>query len=164
VDKDKQRLVRIALTLILLQFFIGLGIIAFVGYKYKDLPYIIAQINKQPGPAGKDGLDGKDGQITTLVTTQPGVPGANGKNGKDGKDGQSVTPEQIAQAVSVYLQSNPPGPGPKGEPGQDGTNGSSGTNGREIELRKKPNTLNEYQYRYKGDIGWQDISDGDEIE
>lgn len=64
--------------------------------KINDL--IIKELAKWPKPKdGKNGNDGKDG-----------LDGKDGKSGKNGNNGHDVTPEEIAAAVTAYLQQHPP--------------------------------------------------------
>lgn len=57
------------------------------------------------GKDGRDGQDGKDGRDG--LDGQPGERGLDGKdgaNGIDGKDGESVTVEQVLEAVSPVME------------------------------------------------------------
>lgn len=102
--------------------------------KHPDSPSITV-IRGTPGPMGpigKTGLQGEKGD--------DGI-------GIQGPAGLSPTDEQIARAVSDYLANNPPAAGADGQPGQDGING------RDIELRTNPVTLN-IEWRYVGNDLW----------
>jgi len=95
------------------------------------------------------------------------------ENGKDGQDGQSVTPEQVDEAVSKFLLSNPPevkdehiadhvakfldtNPPKPGKDGQDGKDGERGLDALQIEILTKIDTEKRYPRgtyaRYKGGI------------
>lgn len=71
----------------------------------------------EPGQPGRDGIDGKDGAA--------GRDGVDGAPGLAGKDADPITAEQIADAVSRYLESNPPAAGKDGSDGRDGKDGVS---------------------------------------
>lgn len=88
-----------------------------------------------------NGTNGKNGS--------PGINGQSGVDGTNGADGQNVTPDEIAQAVSSYLQANPP---------EQGIQGPAGVSGRTVLLRLDPlSNLEECQYL--GDLIWQPISE-----
>ena len=95
------------------------------------------------------------------------------ENGKDGQDGQSVTLEQVDEAVSKFLLSNPPevkdehiadhvakfldtNPPKPGKDGQDGKDGERGLDALQIEILTKIDTEKRYPRgtyaRYKGGI------------
>lgn len=73
---------------------------------------------KCQGPAGKSGVSGSPGSI--------GASGASGSNGTNGSDGASVTPDQVAQAVTNYCAAQSGGTC-KGEPGTNGKDGAPGS-------------------------------------
>lgn len=96
--------------------------------KYSSIPGV-SGLNGQPGSVGKNGLDGT--------------------NGFNGQNGLNITPDQIADAVSAYLQANPPSPGAQG---------ATGATGRAIFERNNPMSgLLECQY--VGDLVWQPIAE-----
>lgn len=96
----------------------------------------------------KNGVDGQ-----SIVGPQ-GLSGTNGLNGVDGINGQNVTSDQIATAVSAYLQVNPPASGAQGEKGDTGLQGPAGTDASTVELQY--NTVKaQIEWRYNGDTSWQ---------
>lgn len=70
-------------------------------------------IKEKPIP-GQNGVNGSDG------VSIKGNDGHTGATGSSGSNGQSITPDQIAQAVGEYLKANPPAPGKEGNTGSPG--------------------------------------------
>lgn len=70
---------------------------------------VLSQLPPAPGPTA-DQIAGAVGRYLTL---NPAV----------------VPPDRILAAVTTYLQTNPPPPGPKGDTGAQGKNGADGANG-----------------------------------
>lgn len=151
---DEQEYKRLR-RLVLRCFFVSLLLIVIavfaISYKLKELntqfasykPQIIKQTTVErfstlPPIEGLNGLNGS-----------PGVPGANGSNGTNGIDGQNITPDQIAAAVSAYLEANPPSTGAQGQPG---------TPGRTAFVRNDPIT-GVLECQYFGDLAWQPLSE-----
>jgi len=133
--KRLRRLVIIFAILVLLVFF------AAIVYGSYELRHLRAQIADRPAQAerviekpitlepiqgiqGIQGVEGPKGDPAPIVPGPPGPVGAPGTNGKDGVDGK------------------------------DGEDGKDGSNGREIELRKNPESL-ETEWRYVGTKIWQ---------
>lgn len=79
--------------------------------------------------------------------------GTNGVNGIgiNGSNGQNVTPDQIATAVTAYLQANPPSPGKDGLPGADGAPGVA----KNLVTRCVPGLNPRIDIKYDGDDIWQ---------
>ena len=103
---------------------------------------VIEKIYNQDGKNGRDGEDGKDGEN-----------GKDGIDGLNGVNGTSVTPQQIAIAVSQYLAANPPSPG---------ANGQDGEAAREIEFCYMSN--GELGQRYVGTTSCSEISKPEKVE
>lgn len=127
----------VAIVLLILLNFVSIGI-ALHNPKGNSYPRVIIEKGAS-GPAGTVGSTGLQGQ--------PGisVQGPQGTQGVQGTSGVSVTPDELASAVSTYLQVNPPSPGAQGDPG---------TAGAQVELRVNPGTKN-LEWRYDGQLTWQ---------
>lgn len=150
-DREYKRLRRLVLRCFFISLFLIVIAVFSISYKLKSLNTQFAnqktQIIKQtivqkyqpsPGVNGLNGLNGSNG-----------LAGVNGTNGSNGQNGLDITPNQIASAVSSYLQANPIPIGPQGQPG---------TPGRTVFLRLDPITgLEECQYL--GDLVWQPITE-----
>lgn len=91
---------------------IVIGTVFWGSYQIRELKNQLNALDTQK-PTIIKGINGKDG-VTTLRTLTVTLPA------KDGKDGQNATPEQIAAAITNYLQKNPPIQGKDGHPGVDG--------------------------------------------
>lgn len=126
---DEQEYKRLR-RLVLWCFFFSLALIvlaAFAGsYQLKRLnaqftaskPTVIKEttVYREKPLQGIDGVNGSDGRD---IKGDKGD-SVKGDSGSDGKDGQSITPDEIATAVSAYLQANPPAQGSKGDVGPAG--------------------------------------------
>lgn len=135
--KRKDRFIIVSWLLLLL---IIVGLTTWASVEIRNLKSEIQlAISKQPTVI--KGIDGREG----LQGVQ-GVSGINGLNGSNGVNGQSVTPEQIATAVSQYLQANPPA-SVQGPPGKDGVNGKS------IQIELDPVTCS-LQSKYDDSDSW----------
>jgi hypothetical protein len=99
----------------------------------------------EPGPAGRDGLNGQDGKDgRDGQEGKDGQDGKNGQDGKDGKDGQDGKPPEHQWRGSKLRFRQPDGDWGKytdlqGDPGKDGKTGviiqggnSSGNNLAEL--------------------------------
>jgi hypothetical protein len=64
-----------------------------------------------------------------LAEIGPPRDGKDGADGIAGKDADPVTAEQIAEAVRLHLEANPPPPGQDGKDGADGKDGRDGVDG-----------------------------------
>jgi hypothetical protein len=105
---------------------------------------IVKQTIIVQGTSGAIGIQGPSG-----FQGQPGL-SIQGPQGIPGTPGQSVTADQIALAVTTYLQANPP---PAGANGQDGAPGDPGQPAREIQLRTNPQNGN-LEWKYTDDLSW----------
>lgn len=133
------RLVWVILGILLLLNLVSIGVAL---HSPSGKSYPSTQIVKGPtgdiGPVGPAGPQGQTG-----ISLQ----GSPGPQGVQGQPGVNVTPDQIASAVSDYLQANPPIQGGQGDPG---------ISGREVELQSDPLT-GDLEWRYVGDSFWQPL-------
>lgn len=79
---------------------------------------------------------------------------------KDGVDGNNATPEQVAQAVSEYLQLNPPANGRDGIDGGVGPVGETGATGPaapkyQQRCRDFTSRKSQVQYKYENEETWK---------
>lgn len=102
-------------------------------------PRIIQGLN------GLNGLPGMNGQPGAQ-----GNSGVNGNNGNNGQDGQSITPEEIAQAVSSYLQENP-------VPSVQGAMGTTGQDGKDLQIQLDTKSC-ELESKYSTDDDWSSLA------
>lgn len=126
-----------------LAFFVGmifiLGLVVavvFCSVQLKHLNTSIASVDLRR-PLVIRGIDGKDG-----------LNGVNGLSivGTSGLPGEGVTSQQIAEAVSAYLQANP-------VMGVQGVSGTPGQDGKTLQLQVNPDTC-VLQEKYVDDDTW----------
>lgn len=149
-DREYKRLRRLVLRCFFLSLVLIVLAVSWGSYKLKSLN---AQFATQKTPIVKQitvnryqpvyGINGTNGQQGTN-----GAPGA-GSPGSNGQDGQNVTADQIAQAVTAYLQANPP---------KAGIRGPAGVPGAIVFIQTNPIT-GLLECRYGTDTIWQPISE-----
>ncbi len=140
-DSEFRRLRRIAIGCLIALIIYTIAIVGFFSWRVGSVErmFLAEQPKIIQGPQGIQGLQGQQG-----IAGPAGSPGLPGVNGNPGHDGNSVTPQQIADAVSSYLTLNPPASGQKGD---------NGLNGLSPIIKVDPVSC-QLESQYPGDDGW----------
>lgn len=123
-EREFKRLRRLVLRCFL--FALALIVVAaFIGsyqlkYLKKQIAIKDAALSKETVIVKEKPIPGENGINGTNGTSIKGDKGdsVKGNDGRDGNDAPAPTADQIAAAVSAYLQANPPAVGPQGPAGR----------------------------------------------